>query len=101
MQSTEMLTCYDCVHLAPVDVFNGVCHISKKTVSADAVACPEFEHVPKCKFCAKYSPAKGEPFLGTCGSATPTYPDLVAKTCESFRWAEGVLKRPKTNSSGR
>ena len=82
-----------------MDVFKGICHLSKQTVSADLDACEGFEPVPKCKFCSQYKPIQGEPFLGTCGSSVPTYPDLVAKTCSSFQWGEGMPLRLKPGGS--
>jgi len=101
LEQEPRLRCYDCIHLAPLDVFKGVCHISKNTVLADDDACVEFEPVPKCRFCSEYRPISGESFLGTCGSRVPTYPDLVAKTCDSFRWREGLPLALKPGGSRR
>ncbi len=100
METPQKLRCSDCIHLAPVDVFSGICNITKQSISMDAETCSEFEPVPKCKFCSEYKPIQGEEFLGTCGSSIPTYPDLVAKTCESFRWAEPV-PGPRGPKAGR
>ena len=94
MESNSRLKCYDCIHLAPVDVFSGICHLSKKSIQVDAEACGDYEPLPKCKFCAQYRPLEGEPYLGTCGSSVVTYPDLVTKTCDSFQWREDLTLHP-------
>jgi 4-hydroxyphenylacetate decarboxylase small subunit len=95
MQHLDRPTCYDCINFAPVDVFKGICHVSKISMEADADACEEFESLPKCKFCSEFRPIDGERYLGTCQAGVVTYPDLVAKTCESFMWKDGLPLRLK------
>ena len=80
--------CADCDHFIPVDVFKGLCHINKRTVLADDPSCNECAPMKKCKFCRHYL-AKDE-YLGLCKTQEPTYPDLVARTCEMFEWCSSL-----------
>jgi hypothetical protein len=83
--------CSDCSKLIHVDVFKGICRISKERISIDEEACKEFEPIKKCKFCKHYEPSEEE-FIGKCKGKAITYPDLIAKTCEEFDWKEDLKK---------
>lgn len=84
MPQTVVRRCADCDNYVPVDVFKGLCHLNRRTVQTDELACKEYAPVKKCKFCKHYSPK--EEFLGLCKGQELTYPDLVTKTCEMFEW---------------
>jgi len=84
MSQVVVQRCADCDHFIPVDVFNGICHINKRTVKTDDPACKECAPVKRCKFCKHYSPR--EEYLGLCKGEELTYPDLVTRTCEMFEW---------------
>ena len=77
--------CKDCANLSARDVFNGVCIISKETVSIDAPVCEKFLRANKCKYCSKYIVSEKVPNLGTC-DGDMVYPDLGG--CEDFTPAE-------------
>jgi len=85
--------CADCDHFVPVDVFKGLCHVNKRTVQVDDLACEECGPVRKCKFCKDYSPK--EEYLGLCKGEELTYPDLVTRTCEMFEWRSGFPRDEK------
>ena len=63
--------CKDCANLSARDVFNGVCIISKETVSIDAPVCEKFLRANKCKYCSKYIVSEKDPNLGGCEDFTP------------------------------
>lgn len=84
MSQAVVQRCADCDHYVPVDVFKGLCHLSKHSVRVDDPACEECAPVKKCKFCKHYS--SKEEYLGMCKGEELTYPDLVTRTCEMFEW---------------
>lgn len=78
------LTCKDCRFFLPVDVFGGLCKLSKKKITQDDQACGKAEKIAKCKFCAHYSSERE--YLGKCMEMSMAYPDMVAVKCADFRW---------------
>lgn len=81
------MNCTDCKYYLPVDVFKGICKLSKGDIRPDDNFCEKGERIPKCKFCAKYSSEKE--FLGKCMSVTLAYPDMIAAKCADFEWISG------------
>jgi len=79
-----MTTCTDCKFYLPVDIFKGICKISKKDIQPDDSFCSKGERLAKCKFCSKYTAEKE--FLGKCMSNTLAYADMVAVNCVDFEW---------------
>ncbi len=80
--------CADCEHFIPVDVFKGLCQVSKKTVLTDDPPCKDCTPAKKCKFCKHYSPR--DEHLGMCKAKEITYPELATKTCEMFGWSSDL-----------
>lgn len=78
------LTCKDCRFFLPVDVFKGICKISKEKITPDDLFCDKAEKAPKCKFCGKYTAEKD--FLGKCIGTTLAFPDMIAVKCADFEW---------------
>ena len=78
------LTCNDCKYYLPVDVFRGICKLSKVKISPESAQCDKAEQIAKCKFCAKYMAEKD--FLGKCMGTTMAYPDMIASKCADFQW---------------
>ncbi|MBF0315677.1 MAG: 4-hydroxyphenylacetate decarboxylase small subunit [Oligoflexia bacterium] len=77
----------DTLNYAPVDVVKGIDLITKSLVKADDLAPPEYELLPKCKFCKHFSSGANSNYKGSClGFAKPflAYPDMIAKTCSSY-----------------
>ncbi|MCX6286545.1 MAG: 4-hydroxyphenylacetate decarboxylase small subunit [Bacteroidetes bacterium] len=79
-----MNTCTDCKFYLPVDVFKGICKLSKKEILPDDSICDKAEKVAKCKFCSQYTAEKD--YLGNCMSTTLAYPDMNAAKCADFEW---------------
>lgn len=77
-------TCKDCKYYLPVDVFRGLCKLSKEKIGPDDLLCDKVEKLAKCKFCANYKSEKD--FLGKCMDTTLAYPDMVASKCADFQW---------------
>ena len=77
------LSCKDCSYYLPVDVFRGICKVSKEKILPDDPFCEKAEKLAKCKFCNRYSEEKE--FLGNCMGAL-AYPDMVAVKCADFEW---------------
>ncbi len=82
----EKKTHIDCEEYLAIDVFKGFCNVKKTTVMADEEGCDDFTQVKKCRFCKHYN--ETEEHLGTCMNEAVTYPDLLAKTCDSFNWLD-------------
>ena len=80
------LFCNDCKFYLPVDVFRGICKLSKEKVGPEHAQCDKAEQIAKCKFCAKYTAEKD--FLGKCMGTTMAYPDMIASKCADFQWCE-------------
>lgn len=99
LEKTLRFRCYDCAYLAPVDVFKGICHITKKMVMLDDPACSNFKAVEKCKFCKNFQPLENEEDLGLCMGKELTYPELITKTCEMFEWRDELVKLFKIAST--
>ena len=82
----------DCRNFAPVDVAKGICHLTKQMVPSDGDACPKFDRIEKCRWCANFTADKGKIEMGMCeasgGKNVPkfiAYPDMVAVTCEMYK----------------
>jgi len=75
--------CNDCRYYLPVDVFHGLCKISKEKILPETKFCEKAERLAKCKFCRQYIPEMD--FLGKCVGRL-AYPDMVATTCADFKW---------------
>lgn len=80
-------TCKDCKYYLPVDVFKGICKISKDKILPDDKASAKFEKEMKCKFCKNYSSSKENEYLGKCLCEFDAYPDMNAKSCKEFAWS--------------
>jgi 4-hydroxyphenylacetate decarboxylase small subunit len=78
--------CQDCRFFLPVDVFRGLCKLTKTELNPDDASCKKFECLPKCKFCSHYSIEKD--FLGKCKKTVLTSPDLNASKCTDFKWSQ-------------
>lgn len=79
-------TCKDCRYYLGVDVFKGICKLTKEAISPDKEATSNFEKIQKCKFCSNFTSSESNKFLGKCMKTTDAYPDMTATTCEFFRW---------------
>lgn len=77
-----MKYCNDCMYYLPVDVFKGMCKVTKEKITPGDKSCKEYKEVAKCKFCKNYRAT--DEFIGLCMGKTEAYPDLLAKTCEDF-----------------
>jgi hypothetical protein len=80
----EEYSCKDCKFYLPVDVFRGICKLSKEHVGPDGPLCDKMEKIAKCRFCANYSVEKD--YLGKCMGITLAYPDMIASKCADFKW---------------
>ncbi|MCX6306643.1 MAG: 4-hydroxyphenylacetate decarboxylase small subunit [Bacteroidetes bacterium] len=80
----EETGCKDCRYYLPVDVFRGMCKLSKDPITPDDPLCAAMEHIPKCKFCAYYTTDKD--YLGKCMGSILAYPDMIASKCADFKW---------------
>jgi hypothetical protein len=86
-------SCSDCKYYLAVDVFKGICKVSKENIFPEHKSCKDFVQIAKCKFCKNYtnptlpSPSKGEGGggVGTCMGKTEAYPEMIATTCEYFK----------------
>jgi len=76
--------CKDCKFYLPVDVFHGLCKISKEKILPDDTFCRDAVKLQKCKFCLHFTEDKE--FLGNCKGTTLAYPDMVASKCIDFEW---------------
>ena len=77
-------TCKDCKFYLPVDVFRGMCKMSKEKIGPEDPMCDQAQKVAKCKFCAHYSNEKD--YLGKCMGTALAYPDMIATKCADFQW---------------
>ena len=80
----------DCLHFAPIDVVQGICHLAKTHRAADDAVCERFAILPKCRHCSSFNADDNSPDLGVCSAGDPQHPfmayaDMVAKTCEDYR----------------
>ncbi|MBE0648000.1 MAG: 4-hydroxyphenylacetate decarboxylase small subunit [Bacteroidales bacterium] len=80
------LSCKDCTFYLPVDVFQGLCKISKAKILPDDAFCREAGKLPKCKFCHHFTEEKD--YLGKCKGTTLAYHDMVASKCADFEWIQ-------------
>jgi len=78
------LTCKDCKFYLPVDVFKGICKLTKNKINPDDAICDQVEKIAKCKFCSKFTPE--HEYLGKCMDTTLAYPDMIASKCADFEW---------------
>jgi 4-hydroxyphenylacetate decarboxylase small subunit len=74
--------CNDCKFYLAVDVFKGICKVSKDKILPEDISCKEFEQVAKCKFCINYKSQKED--SGTCKDKVNAYPEMIALTCLDF-----------------
>jgi hypothetical protein len=74
----------DCIMYQAIDVFKGLCLKNKTKVFADEKACESYSPAKKCKNCINYT--SEEELLGLCMNKTVAYPEMLAKTCETFEW---------------
>lgn len=77
-------SCKDCRFYLPVDVFRGICKISKEKILPDDLFCRDAEKLPKCKFCIHFTDDRD--YLGKCKGTILAYPDMAASTCADFKW---------------
>lgn len=82
-----MHTCRDCKFYLAVDVFKGLCKKTKDKITPDTKVPECFEKQPKCKFCSNFELSKNNNYLGRCCSKVDAYPDMIATTCELFKWS--------------
>ena len=78
--------CRDCKFYLSVDVFRGLCKLSKEKIFPDDAFCKDAEKLSKCKFCLNYTAEKEH--LGTCKGSLLAYPDMVAAKCTDFEWVQ-------------
>jgi 4-hydroxyphenylacetate decarboxylase small subunit len=78
------LSCQDCRYYLPVDVFRGLCKITKEPTGPDTPLCAKAERIAKCKFCDNF--IIGKDYLGKCMGTTLAYPDMIASKCADFKW---------------
>ena len=78
-------SCRDCRFYLPVDVFSGICKITKNKILPDDLFCDRATRLPKCKFCVNYSMEREH--LGKCMGSAIAYPDMVAAKCADFGWS--------------
>ncbi|NQV19038.1 MAG: 4-hydroxyphenylacetate decarboxylase small subunit [Armatimonadetes bacterium] len=74
----------DCKYYLAIDVFKGICKITKDKINADESGCSDFDKASKCKHCKHFSIKDNN--LGLCMKKTTAYPDLQAVTCKDFSW---------------
>ncbi len=72
----------------PIDVAKGIDRATGARVNADDVD-PNYERMPKCMHCKKFTEDKEKIGLGTCnntqtGEAWIAYPDMNATTCDGY-----------------
>ncbi len=79
-------SCLDCKFYLPVDVFRGICKLTKEKTGPDDQACEQAEQIAKCKFCSNYSSEKD--YLGKCMDTVLAYPDMIASKCADFQWCK-------------
>ena len=77
-------SCKDCKFYLPVDVFRGICKMSKEKIGPDDLFCDKGAKNAKCKFCSNYTNEKD--YLGKCMGTKLAYPDMIATKCADFRW---------------
>jgi 4-hydroxyphenylacetate decarboxylase small subunit len=77
-----MEKCNDCRYYLPVDVFKGLCKVSKEKKLPESQSCKEYERIAKCKFCKNYANVKDN--IGTCMGKTDAYPEMLAITCIDY-----------------
>lgn len=80
----DELSCKDCRYFLPVDVFRGMCKLSKEKISHDDPVCTNLEKLAKCKFCVNYTAEKD--YLGKCMGTILAFPDMTASKCADFQW---------------
>lgn len=74
----------NCKYFLATDVFKGICKQDKTMIAADDECCEKFTQVEKCRHCMNYTST--DEYLGKCMNKTEAYPDMIAKTCEDFKW---------------
>ncbi len=83
----------DCRQFAPVDVAKGICHRTGNMVHGDDESCSDFDRLPKCRWCARFTPDSDPKAaeLGSCQATKPAfmaYADMAAVTCDDFQAVE-------------
>ena len=79
-------TCKDCKYYLAVDVFKGICKITKNNIKPETEECGKFAKNPKCKFCVNFTESKDNEYLGKCHEKIDAYPDMNSKNCKDFAW---------------
>ncbi len=74
----------DCRNYLAVDVFKGLCKLDKENINADDASCKRFDLLEKCRYCSNYTNVEEQ--MGLCMNKIDAYPEMVAKTCEDFKW---------------
>ncbi len=77
-------SCKNCRFYLPVDVFRGLCKLTKEQAGPDNPSCEKLERIPKCRYCGHYTSEKQ--FLGKCMGTILAYPDMIASKCFDFQW---------------
>ena len=80
--------CKECKYYLPIDVFKGICKISKDNIKPDTDECINFEKNPFCKFCTNFTLSENNEILGKCKKITDAYPDMNAQNCKDFDWTK-------------
>ncbi len=83
----DELNCKDCRFYLPVDVFRGMCKMTKNKILPDDQFCSTGEKLAKCRFCSNYTAERD--YLGKCMGTTLAYPDMNASKCADFAWYQG------------
>ena len=78
----------DCRNFIPIDVAKGICHAhGDKIILIDGDdTCPQFDTLPKCKFCTNFTDVDDKGIGGCEGFKVKdwTYSNLKAVTCEKY-----------------
>ena len=77
-----MNICSDCKYYLAVDVFKGICKVSKDKIFPENNSCSDYVQIAKCKYCMNYENKKDN--IGMCMSKTEAYPEMIAITCHEF-----------------
>ena len=77
--------CNDCRYYLAIDVFKGICKVSKGEIFPENKSCKDFQQTAKCKFCKNYKNVKDN--IGTCMEKTEAYPEMIAITCNDYHKA--------------
>jgi hypothetical protein len=84
--NTMKFTCKECIYYLPIDVFKGLCKITKNNILPDAGECDKYQKMQKCKFCANFNISEKNNYMGKCMDKANAYPDMNARLCKDFTW---------------